>query len=380
MKKQVSFILAALMAGVTVAGCGSSSTSSASTAASTAASTETASTEAASTEAASTEAASTETAAVDTSNAELTLNIASNQTSEENPFSYGLDKFKEVAESESGGKIAVNVYKGTLGENESELIEKLTMGAADLVVASPGFMTEIGVPEIDIFSLEYLFESTEHWETALDGEFGDKMKDIVLEQTGNQFKIMGYWSAAVRDVYAKKAITKPDDLKGLKIRTQSSKVQTDFFSACGAVPTSIAWGELYQALQQGVVDGAENDYTNILQKDHEKTDNGKYISETHHDYTTRLLLMNGDRYDALTDEQKQWIEDAAKAATATEREITYSMADESKQACIDAGAIITEHADIDIDAFKAIAEPIQDEFATEYGMEEELQMVRDAAE
>ena len=93
---------------------------------------------------------------------ELTLIIASNATDLTNPYSYGLDKFKEVAEEVSGGKIQVTVHKGTLGENESELIEKLTMGAADLVVSSPGFMTAIGVPEIDIFSLEYLFDSFEH--------------------------------------------------------------------------------------------------------------------------------------------------------------------------------------------------------------------------
>ena len=162
---------------------------------------------------------------------ELTLIIASNQTDLTNPYSYGLDKFKEVAEKLSGGKIEVVVHKGTLGENESELVEKLTMGAADLVVSSPGFMTAIGVPEIDIFSLEYLFDSFEHWEKCLDGEFGTAMKDIVLEKTGNQFRIMGYWSSSVRDVYAKKPVKTPEDMKGLKIRIQSAQVQQAFFKA-----------------------------------------------------------------------------------------------------------------------------------------------------
>ena len=93
-----------------------------------------------------------------------------------------MDKFKEVVEDVSGGKIAVTVHKGTLGENENELIEKLEMGAASMVVASPGFMTAIGVPEVDIFSLEYLFDSFDHWEKCLDGEFGDKMKDVVKKR------------------------------------------------------------------------------------------------------------------------------------------------------------------------------------------------------
>ena len=126
---------------------------------------------------------------------ELSLIIASNQTDPTNPYSYGLDKFKEVAERVSGGKIQVTVHKGTLGENESELVEKLTMGAADMIVASPGFMTAIGVPEIDILSLEYLFDSFAHWEKCLDGEFGEAMRKIVLEKTYNQFRVMGYWSS-----------------------------------------------------------------------------------------------------------------------------------------------------------------------------------------
>lgn len=311
--------------------------------------------------------------------AELTLIIASNATDPTNPYSYGLDKFKEVAEEVSGGKIAVTVHKGTLGENESELVEKLTMGAADMVVSSPGFMTAIGVPEIDIFSLEYLFDSFEHWETSLDGDFGESMKEIVKEKTGNQFRIMGYWSSSVRDVYAKQAVTGPQNLKGLSIRTQSSSVQQDFFKNCGAIPTTVAWGELYQALQQGVVDGAENDYTNLTLKEHHKTPNGKYVSETHHDYTTRLFLMDGNKYDQLTDEQKGWIDTATTAATEEERAITYKMFEESKQKAIADGAVITEHADIDIEAFKAIAIPIQDAFAQKNGMTEQLDMIRRTA-
>lgn len=312
--------------------------------------------------------------------ADLNLIVAHNQTSLENPYAYGIIKFKEVVEDLSDGAIEVTLHHGTLGENESELIEKLEMGAASMVVASPGFMTAIGVPEVDMFSLLYLFDSFDHWEKAVDGEFGDSMKTLINEKTGNRFRVMDYWSSSVRDVYAKKPVTCPDDLKGMSIRTQDSAVQKQFFEACGAVPTTVAWGELYQALQQGVVDGAENDYTNFMLKDHHKTENGKYVSETHHDYTTRLFLMSGMFYDSLTDEQKGWIDEAVKAATEEEREVVYRMFDESKQQVIDDGAIVTEFADIDIDAFKALAIPIQDEFAEKNNMTDYLEMVRAAAE
>lgn len=350
MKKLISLALATIMMAAALVGCGSAASTSSNTS-----------------------------SAVSGGDSDtLTLIVASNQTSLDNPYSFGLDKFKEVAEEVSGGKIQVVVHKGTLGENESELIEKLNMGAAHLVVASPGFMTAIGVPEIDIFSLEYLFDSFDHWMQCVDGDFGNAMKDIVSEKTGNQFRIMGYWSSSVRDVYAKKAVKTPADLKGIALRAQSSNVQQEFWKACGAVPTSVAWGELYQALQQGVVDGAENDYTNLMQKEHHKTDNGKYISETHHDYTTRLWLMDGNFYNSLTKEQQGWIDEASKAATATEREVTFKMYEESKAKCIADGAIVTENADIDIDAFKALAIPVQDAFAEQNNMTEQLEMIRNA--
>lgn len=311
---------------------------------------------------------------------DLELIVAHNQTSLENPYAYGIIKFKEVVEEKSGGKIHVTLHHGTLGENESELIEKLEMGAASMVVASPGFMTSIGVPEVDMFSLLYLFDSFDHWETSLDGEFGNAMKDVVKEKTGNNFRIMSYWSSSVRDVYAKKAVKTPEDLKGMKIRTQSSQVQQDFWKACGAIPTSVAWGELYQALQQGVVDSAENDYTSFMLKEHHKTENGKYITETHHDYTTRLLLMSGNYYDSLTDEQRQWIDEAVEACTKEEREVVYRMFKESKEKVIADGAIVTNFEDVDIDAFKALALPIQDKFAADNNMTAELEMIRAAAE
>lgn len=311
-------------------------------------------------------------------NQTLELIVAHNQTSLENPYAFGMNKFKETVEELSDGQIKVTVHHGTLGENESELIEKLEMGAASMVVASPGFMTSIGVKELDMFSLLYLFDSFDHWEKSVDGEFGDSMKEVVTDKTDNAFRIMGYWTSSVRDYYGKKSIKTPDDIKGMTLRTQTSGVVQEYWKTVGAIPTNVAWGELYQALSQGVVDSAENDYTNFMLKEHHKTANGKFISETHHDYTTRLLLMNGNFYDSLTDEQKGWIDEACKAATEEERQVTYKMFEESKEKVIADGAIVVPFEDMDIEAFKAIAIPIQDKFAQENNMVEELDMIRAA--
>jgi len=308
-----------------------------------------------------------------TDGGKIKLIVAHSQTSTDNPYQYGMLKFKEELEKLSDGTIEVEVHAGTIGTNEDELIEKISLGAADMVLVSPGFMSKIGVSEVNFLTLPYLFDSYEHWSKSIDGEFGDEMKEVIKEKTNNEFKVMGYWSAGVRNYYGKKPITKPEDLKGIKIRIQTSPVQQEFWINSGAIPTQIAWNELYQALQQGTVDASENDYTNLSLKDHHKTDNGKYISKTEHDYTTRFLLMNGHRFDKFNDEQKGWIEEALKIATKEEREVTIDMLEKSEEKILEDGGIINE---VNIDEFKKIAIDLQDKFAEENGMNNYIDIIR----
>lgn len=303
----------------------------------------------------------------------VTLRVAHNQTSLENPYQFGMVKFAEELERLSGGKMVAEVYPGTLGTNESELAMKLTTDSVDMVVASPGFMSGTGVKEFDLLSLLYLFDSFDHWESAIDGEFGDTMKDIITEKTNNEFKVVGYYSSGVRNFYGKRPINVPSDAAGLNIRAQGSPVQQAFWKEAGANPISVGWQELYQALNTGTADAAENDHTNMMLKEHHKTPNGKYTSLTAHDYTTRLLLMNGKAFDKFTAEQQGWVLEAAKASVAEERAVTYKMLGASKEKILADGGMINN---VDLAAFKAIALPIQDAYAAANGMEELLEMTR----
>lgn len=310
--------------------------------------------------------------------AEIKMVIASNQTSTDNPYHYGLETFKEVVEELSYGTIEVTCSDGDLSEDETELISMLDSGQVQMVVCSPGNMSSAGVSEVDMLSLLYLFNGFSHWEAAMDGEFGSAMTDIILQKTQNKYRIMGYWSAGVRDYYGKVPITKASDVAGLTIRTQTSGVVSDFWTRNGAVPVNVGWGALYDALNNGEVDSAENDYTNLMLKNHHTTPNGKYICETHHDYTTRLFIMNGDFYDNLTSEQKNWIDTASLAATLQERTVTYDMMDSSKQKCVQEGAVVTEYDNMDIESFKAAAIGIQNSYASANGLQTYLDMIRRA--
>lgn len=298
---------------------------------------------------------------------------AHNQTSPDNPYQVGLLKFKEVAESMSDGNIEVEVHAGTIGTEEDELVEKLKMGGADVVLVSPGFMTQTGIKEVDLFALPYLFDSYDHWATVVDGSVGEEMAKLVNEKSNNDFKIVGYWSAGVRHYYGKKPLNSMADLKGLTYRTQTSGIVADYWKQAGAVPTSIAWGELYQALQQNVVDSSENAYPYFVQQNHHKTKNGKFITETGHDFTTRFLLVNGKKFDSYTKEQQDIILEAAKASVDAERKSVFAQEDEYKEKAIAEGAEVNE---IDRAPFIELAVPLQDKAAKEMGVEKLLEDIR----
>lgn len=298
---------------------------------------------------------------------------AHNQTSPDNPYQTGLLKFKEVAEDLSDGEVEVEIHAGTIGTEESELVEKLQLGAVDVVLVSPGFMTQTGIREVDLFSAPYLFNSYEHWEKAVDGEVGEEMADIINDKSDNSFKLLGYWSAGVRHFYGKKPIETVEDLQGVSLRTQTSGVISEFWQATGTIPSNVSWGELYQGLQQDVVDSSENAYPFFVQQAHHTTPNGKYITETAHDYTTRFLLTNGGKFDNYSNEQQEIILKAAKASVKAERKATKEQDNEYKEKAIDEGAVINK---IDRQPFIDIAKPIQDDYAEEIGVEDLLQKIR----
>src|SRR5690625_879538 len=299
---------------------------------------------------------------------------AHNQTSPDNPYQTGLLEFKRVTEELSNGEIEVEVHAGTIGTEESELVEKLQLDAVDVVVVSPGFMTQTGIKEVDLFSAPYLFESYDHWLRVVDGDVGEKMAKMINDKSDNSFKLLGYWTAGTRHFYGKKPIESIDDLNGVSLRTQTSGVISDFWKAVGVIPSNISWGELYQGLQQDVVDSSENAYPFFVQQAHHTTPNGKYIVETAHDYTTRFLLTNGSKFDNYSKEHQDIILKAAEASVAAERKATNDQDEEYKEKAIDDGAIVS---DIDRGPFIKIAKPIQDKFAKDIGVKNLLDEIRE---
>lgn len=307
----------------------------------------------------------------ESSNSSVKIVAAHNQTNMTSPYQIGMNKLKEIAEANN--QFQVEVHAGTIGTNENELVEKLVLGGADIVLVSPGFMTSAGINEVDLFSLLYLFNDYSHWEKVVDSDIGKQLSDIIYNKSGNKYRVIAYWSAGVRHWYGKKPINTINDVKGLKIRTQTSGVVSEFWTAIGAIPTSVAWAELYQALSSNVIDSAENAYPYLVPMEHHKTANGKFISETGHDYTTRLLLIREALWDKLNDEQKSLLQKAIAEATKTEREAIYTEEAQYKEKAISDGAVVNT---LDVKPFADIAKNIQDKWAKENSMNEILEKIR----
>ena len=225
-----------------------------------------------------------------------------------------LEKFKQEAETRSGGKIKVDFFfGGTLG-NDRQLQEQLLLGTIE-AVGLGSTMVELD-PRFGIFDLPFLFNDRDHVYGLLDAELGGLLTDSLLQS--RKARILAYGEIGFRQITNNvRPIMSPDDLKGLKMRTPSNRLRIAAFKALGAAPTAIPYKELYTALQQRVVDGQENPLIVIQEKSLWEVQ--KYISLTNHVFTPAYLVVNEDWWQGLSDDQRQTIGAAASAAATWQR-------------------------------------------------------------
>lgn len=214
----------------------------------------------------------------------------------------------------SGGTMLIDIYpSGQLG-SERELIELLQIGSLSMtkVSASPleGF-----VPAMKIFNIPYLFRDAEHFQRVLDSKIG---RQLLREPLAVRLLGLGYYDAGSRSFYStKKPISSPDDLKGLKVRVQESQTAMEMVSSLGGSPTPVSWGELYTALQQGVVDGAENNLPSFYLSRHFEV--APYFTLDEHSAVPDILLISRYVWEQLNPQQQVWLQQAVDDSVAYQR-------------------------------------------------------------
>jgi len=279
------------------------------------------------------------------------------------PKGKGADKFKELAEKYTNGKVKVEVYANSTLYKDKEELEALQLGAVQMLAPSNSKFGPIGVKDFEVFDLPYLLPNKAALRKVTDGPIGKAMLKK-LESKG--MVGLAYWDNGFKEMSANKPLRMPEDYKGLKFRIQSSKVLEAQFRALGAIPQVMAFSEVYQALQTGVVDGQENTPSNMFtQKFHEVQ---KYTTLTNHGYIGYVVVVNKKFWDDMPADVRGQLEKAMAEATVYSNEISEKENVESLDDIKKSGKteLITPTA-AESAAMRKAMEPLYNEMASRVG-------------
>ncbi|MCK6613321.1 MAG: TRAP transporter substrate-binding protein [Ignavibacteriaceae bacterium] len=222
------------------------------------------------------------------------------------PVHKAMEFMADRVREKSGGKIELTVYPSQQLGTERECLELLQIGSLGMTKVSSSVLEGFS-PDFKVFSLPYIFADDDHKFRFFESELG---KNLLTSTEKYWLRGLCYYDAGSRSFYTKdKPILSPDDLKSLKIRVQESPTSVKMVNALGGSATPIAWGELYTALQQGVVDGAENNPPSFFLSRHYEV--CKHYSLDEHTSVPDVLLISTVIWDDLTDQEKEWIQSAA---------------------------------------------------------------------
>ena len=278
-----------------------------------------------------------------TTNGRRIVRIAHSQ-SETHPDHIGLLAFEKYVEDRLGDKYDVQIYPNELLGASVKAIELTQTGAIDFVVCSTGNL-ETFDDIYSIFSIPYLFDSTAAYYRAM--EDSEIRQTIYTATRSSGFEAVAWLDAGTRNFYTTKPIKSPDDLKGLKLRVQQSPSNVSMVKAFGAAAAPMSFGEVYTAIQQGVIDGAENNELALTNNKHGEV--AKYFIYDHHQMVPDMLIGNVKFLDGLDEEERKVFNEAAAFCTQVEREEWLVAVEEAKEKAMAMGVNFSE---VDVEQFK----------------------------
>ncbi|MBV7537440.1 TRAP transporter substrate-binding protein [Duganella sp. sic0402] len=243
------------------------------------------------------------------------------------PKGQAAERFKQLAEKATNGRVKVEVYPNSQLYKDKEELEALQLGAVQMLAPSLAKFGPLGVKEFEAFDLPYIFPSKTALYNVTEGEIG---KSLLKKLESKGITGLAYWDNGFKVMSANKPLRNPADFKGLKMRIQSSKVLDAQMRSLGANPQVLAFSEVYQALQTGVVDGTENPPSNMYtQKMHEVQ---KYVTVSNHGYLGYAVIVNKKFWDGLPADIRTALDKAMKEATTFEKAIAQRDNDQALEA------------------------------------------------
>ncbi|MGW9685041.1 TRAP transporter substrate-binding protein [Flagellimonas sp. 2504JD1-5] len=246
-----------------------------------------------------------------------------------------LVKMGEDLAQLSDGRLSVEIYPNQQLGTERQIMELLQIGSLDMTKVSAATLENFA-PKTKVLGLPYLFRDREHSFKVFDGPIG---QELLNDGKKYWLKGLGFYDAGSRSFYTKeKVVRHPDDLKGQKIRVMPSVTAMEMVRGFGGSPTPISWGELYTSLQQGVVDGAENNPPSFYLSKHYEI--CKYYSLNEHTFSPDVVIVGTHFWDGLTEEEQNWLQQAVDASITYQRELWAKAEEEALEAIQKSGVQI----------------------------------------
>lgn len=270
------------------------------------------------------------------------------------PVHKGMVYMAEQLNEDSKGAMEIQIYPNSQLGSERECLELLQIGSIGMTKVS-GAVLEAFDPDMRIFGIPYIFQDREHFYRTIDGPIGD---ELLLAVEAFWLRGLTYFDAGARSFYTRnKPINTPADLYGLKIRVQESNTAMQMVASLGGTGSPLAWGELYTALQQGVVDGAENNTPSLLTSRHYEV--CQYYSLNEHTYVPDLLMISKMVWDNLTGQEQEWLQNAADKASIYQRKLWQQAEIDDLKKIEDSGVTIIRP---DKSLFAKAVEPMYEEY------------------
>ena len=234
----------------------------------------------------------------------------SHVVAKDTPKGKAAERFKELAETATKGRVKIELYPNSTLYKDKEELEALQLGAVQMLAPSLAKFGPLGIKEFELFDLPYIFPDKAALDRVTDGPIG---RDLLKKLEPKGLLGLAFWDNGFKMMSSNRPMHTPADMKGLKLRIQASKVLDAQMRALGANPQVMAFSEVYQALQTGVVDGAENPPSNLYtQKMHEVQ---KHLTATNHGYIGYAVIVNKKFWDKLPADLRAQLETAMKEAT-----------------------------------------------------------------
>ena len=270
-------------------------------------------------------------------------------------------------EEKSKGQLTVAIYPSQQLGTERELVELLQIGSLGMTKVSTG-VVENFAPELKIFGLPFLFEGREHRFKVLESEIGEKLLEASVR---NRLKGLTFYDAGSRSFYSTQPLNSPEDLKGQKIRVMESQTAINMVKYLGGSPTPVSWGELYTALQQGIVDGAENNLPSFYLSYHYEV--CKYYMVDEHTALPDELLISTVVWDKLSKQEQKWVKDAAMESSEYEKKIWREAELHALEEIKKAGVKVTYP---NKEQFREMVQPMYDEFEKDTEMKKTIRAIQ----